>query len=207
VRVRLFALKDLRREPKSLYCKSRMWSRSPSRFPVGCLWDVVFATSPYLRWPTKWPTVACSVLAMKRDPIRYWLLREQKRGRFYPLCCERMRTCAKCCSSLVHDFVRRLVWCENCGVKISWLPPGAPIWGFTAHVGGRAPSRVHIWVSPIFSHRLFLGSLPACVFLRGLVLSSLLGFVGIQGQGALGLRVRPARPHPRSRRHAVACNP
>jgi len=23
--------------------------------------------------------------------------------------------------------------------------------GFTAHVGGRAPSRVHTWVSPIFS--------------------------------------------------------
>jgi len=33
----------------------------------------------------------------------------------------------------------------------------------TAHVGGRAPSRVHIWVSPIFSYRLFLSSLPACV--------------------------------------------
>jgi hypothetical protein len=25
------------------------------------------------------------------------------------------------------------------------LPLGSPIWGFTAHVGGRAPSRVHIW--------------------------------------------------------------
>jgi hypothetical protein len=31
------------------------------------------------------------------------------------------------------------------------LPLGSPIWGFTAHVGGRAPSRVHTWVSPIFS--------------------------------------------------------
>ena len=31
------------------------------------------------------------------------------------------------------------------------LPLGSPNWGFTAHVGGRAPSRVHTWVSPIFS--------------------------------------------------------
>ena len=30
-------------------------------------------------------------------------------------------------------------------------PLGSPIRGFTAHVGGRTPSRVHIWVSPIFS--------------------------------------------------------
>jgi len=43
------------------------------------------------------------------------------------------------------------------------LPLGSPNWGFTAHVGGRAPSRVHTWVSPIFSYRLFLSSLPACV--------------------------------------------
>ena len=61
-------------------------------------------------------------------------------------------------------------------VYFSWLPPGAPIWGFTAHVGGRAPSRVHIWVSPIFSYRLFLSSLPACVFLRDLVFGSCIVF-------------------------------
>ena len=53
-------------------------------------------------------------------------------------------------------------------VYFSWQPPGAPIWGFTAHVGGRAPSRVHIWVSPIFSYRLFLSSLPACVSVEAL---------------------------------------
>jgi len=28
-------------------------------------------------------------------------------------------------------------------VYFSWLPPGSPIRGFTAHVGGRTPSRVH----------------------------------------------------------------
>ena len=32
------------------------------------------------------------------------------------------------------------------------LPLGSPIWGFTAHVGGRPPSRVNIWVSPFFSY-------------------------------------------------------
>ena len=32
------------------------------------------------------------------------------------------------------------------------LPLGSPIWGFTAHVGGRPPSRVHIWVSPYLSY-------------------------------------------------------
>jgi hypothetical protein len=34
------------------------------------------------------------------------------------------------------------------------LPLGSPIWGFTAHVGGRTPSRVH--TSPLF---LFFGCL------------------------------------------------
>jgi hypothetical protein len=43
-------------------------------------------------------------------------------------------------------------------------PLGSPIWGFTAHVGGRAPSRVHMWVSPHFlSLWLFLSSPSACV--------------------------------------------
>ena len=43
-------------------------------------------------------------------------------------------------------------------------PLGSPIWGFTAHVGGRTPSRVHNWVSPHFlSLWLFLSSLSACV--------------------------------------------
>jgi hypothetical protein len=52
-------------------------------------------------------------------------------------------------------------------------PLARPSGGSPRHVGGRAPSRVHIWVSPIFSYRLFLGSLPACVSLRGLVLGVL----------------------------------
>ena len=38
------------------------------------------------------------------------------------------------------------------------LPLGSPIWGFTAHVGGRPPSRVHTWVSP---HSLFFGCFSA----------------------------------------------
>ena len=29
------------------------------------------------------------------------------------------------------------------------LAVGSPIWGLTAHVGGRAPSRAHTWVSPV----------------------------------------------------------
>ena len=50
-----------------------------------------------------------------------------------------------------------------------------PRWQFTT--GRNVNVNVHIWVSPIFSFRLFLSSLPACVSLRGLVLSSLLCFV------------------------------
>jgi hypothetical protein len=38
------------------------------------------------------------------------------------------------------------------------LPPGSPIWGFTAHVGGRTPSRVHMWGLPFFS---FFGCIAA----------------------------------------------
>ena len=48
------------------------------------------------------------------------------------------------------------------------LPHGSPIWGFTAHVGGRSPSRVHMWVSPHYLFFwLFLSSLPACVLSWG----------------------------------------
>ena len=44
------------------------------------------------------------------------------------------------------------------------LPLGSPIRGFTAHVGGRTPSRVHNWVSPhLLSLWLFLSSPSACV--------------------------------------------
>jgi hypothetical protein len=43
-------------------------------------------------------------------------------------------------------------------------PLGSPIRGFTAHVGGRTPSRVYNWVSPHFlSLWLFLSSPSACV--------------------------------------------
>ena len=42
---------------------------------------------------------------------------------------------------------------------------GSPIWGFTAHVGGRPLSRVHIWVLP---HSLILAvsQLSACMCLH-----------------------------------------
>ena len=47
-----------------------------------------------------------------------------------------------------------------------------PIWGFTAHVGGRAPSRVHTWVSPLFLRvdsicRLFLSSWSVSTWITG----------------------------------------
>jgi len=45
------------------------------------------------------------------------------------------------------------------------LPLGSPIWGFTAHVGGRPPSRVHIWVSPS-SLILAVSQLSACMCLH-----------------------------------------
>jgi len=58
------------------------------------------------------------------------------------------------------------------------LPVNAPIWGFTAHVGGRTPSRVHIWVSP---HFLFMAvsQLSICMCLMcGLPSLSLYCFHG-----------------------------
>ena len=48
--------------------------------------------------------------------------------------------------------------CRECHIRfrldVCSLPLGSPIWGFTAHVGGRTPSRVY--TSPLF---LFFGCL------------------------------------------------
>ena len=49
-----------------------------------------------------------------------------------------------------------------------WLPPGSPIWGFTAHVGGRAPSPLalpssYLGLADLLFLWLFLSSPSACV--------------------------------------------
>ena len=65
-------------------------------------------------------------------------------------------------------------------VYFSWLPPGAPIWGFTAHVGGRAPSRVHTGACRSFFYQVF-SQLSVCMCLMAglycIVLYSLHGSV------------------------------
>ena len=65
-------------------------------------------------------------------------------------------------------------------VYFSWLPPGSPIRGFTAHVGGRTPSRVHTGACRSLFYQVF-SRLSVCMCLTAgryfIVLYSLHGSV------------------------------